>query len=757
MPVKPDFYRHVCILLRKHLTLLRETRRTARSQLAAVWLLASVLLCLPVWLVTRQQHQQRLDSLTTQLQTQLQQQMQWIDATLEHATDIASLTDQDRLARLQALARRISERQPAVDYLGWQRRIYANQRALWEQEQGRQRRSGFVIRDYWQSHQSHWNNASHWMVADHRPDYLPLTMQEPPPVAALRSMQGLDLKQDALTGPLLQQALITGARQISAPLPIGKGWHFLLLSVSYPQAQASTNPLVRSEQFDGVVVLSVDLERLLGQISLDDAPVQWQLIAPDNSVSSWPDGPALQAGSPWLPRQWATPRLSLPADGYQLQLSQRLEWQQLPITGLLLALTAATLLVYLLWVIIAMRQRQRNIRQRAQDHLYREREHASVTLQAITDAVITFDTRFLIQYLNPSAQMLLGAGLSQVKGQDIRTTLRLSHEFAQGSATNPFTQVMKIRDSVYLTDSSYLTRPSGEKLLVEGSISPFFDQHGQLLGAVLTLRDTAPRRQRMLEALSASEQRLHYHERELARVARINSMGEMASGIAHEINQPLCAILNYCQASLSLLEEEDADMGMVRHAIGNAAMQAQRAGKVIQGLRNFVSKRESCQRQLDLNQVISNALALLEFELQAQEIHLELQLIDKLPSVYADNIELEQVILNLLRNAIDAMEAIHPWGRLTISTAHDKSTIRVVIADNGPGIADAIIDRIFDPFFSTKPNGMGLGLAICQTAIENMGGHIQVRRRPSGGTEFEVILPAHTLEAAQFVAGEKVS
>jgi two-component system, LuxR family, sensor histidine kinase DctS len=757
MPAQPTSTSQPASLLHKHLKLLQETRRRHKWLLVGLYLLLCALLGLLLVHEAMQRQQQALEGLASQLQADINAHMQLALATLDHASTLQPQQAAGPTQGLRDFAGLAAARQPFIDYLGWQPRIRAEQRTSFEQQQSQQRGQVFAIRDYWLTRNAAGKDTGNYVPAPPRHDYLPLLMQEPSPPAALRAMQGLDLLHDPTLGPVLQQAVSQGSVQFSPPYRIGQHWHLLLLQARYSASPPSPNPLVRSEQLQGVLLMSLQLDGLLAASTAQHGGLQLTLLAPDGSPGPLRASDPATDDNSLLPMQSARLQPALPSEGYRLQLDQALTWRQLSAPLLAVGLAANTLLCYLLWLLAAQQQRQRNIRRRAMDHLHREREHASVTLQAIADAVVTFDTAFRIQYLNPSAGMLLGPGHHSVIGQNVRQLLRLGHEFARPGSTDPFTQAMQIRDSVYLPDSSYLTRSSGEKLLVEGCVSPVFDQQARLLGAVLTLRDTAPRRQHMLAALEASERRLRQHEQELARVARINTMGEMASGIAHEINQPLSAIVSYCQASLSLLDEEEPDLPLVCRAMQSAAHQAQRAGQVIQRLREFVSKRNQHQSLLDPNQTVSNALTLLEFELQSHDIHLEQYFSDKLSAVYADNIQLEQVILNILRNAIDAMESVHPWGRLIISTEQDATRVRIMIADNGPGIAAAVQNQIFDPFFSTKPNGMGLGLAICQTAIDNMGGQILASNRPSGGAQFVIDLPALTTLTAQPVAGEQVS
>jgi C4-dicarboxylate-specific signal transduction histidine kinase len=228
----------------------------------------------------------------------------------------------------------------------------------------------------------------------------------------------------------------------------------------------------------------------------------------------------------------------------------------------------------------------------------------------------------------------------------------------------------------------------------------------------------------------------------------------MASGIAHEINQPLAAIMNYCQASLSLLEEEEPDLTLIARALQSAVNQADRAGTIVRRLREFVSNKTRHHTPVDVNLAVANALTLAEHDLRSQQISIEYRQGSHLPLVFVDTIQLEQVVLNLVRNAIDAMQEQDWPGAILVETCYSCQRVCIKVGDNGSGISSDKLDNIFAPFFSTKANGMGLGLTICQTIIESFGGRISAHNRAAGGAEFVVeLLPMdgdtqpHTQEA----------
>jgi C4-dicarboxylate-specific signal transduction histidine kinase len=232
------------------------------------------------------------------------------------------------------------------------------------------------------------------------------------------------------------------------------------------------------------------------------------------------------------------------------------------------------------------------------------------------------------------------------------------------------------------------------------------------------------------------------HQSDLAHVDRLNIMGEMASGLAHEINQPLTAISTYCQAGLRLINSPEQKPEKLAHALEQASLQAQRAGKIVHRMRRFGSKGKARRTAMDINKVILNAVSFVDPDLTRQNICRQLELADSLPVAIVDGIQIEQVVINLLHNAIEATAKSNTGTpALTISSHRMDDTIKVTIHDNGPGLDETMINTIFDAFYSTKTEGMGLGLAISRSIIEAHGGHLKAESQPGAGTTFYFTLP----------------
>ncbi len=228
------------------------------------------------------------------------------------------------------------------------------------------------------------------------------------------------------------------------------------------------------------------------------------------------------------------------------------------------------------------------------------------------------------------------------------------------------------------------------------------------------------------------------HQTDLAHIDRINTMGEMASSLAHELNQPLAAISTYCQAGLRIIENNEDKPEKLAHALEHASIQSQRAGQIIRQMRQLASKGVVRREPVDINRVIHDTVDLVREELKRKNISLTLDLENNLPEAVADETQIEQVILNLLRNAIEAMfydsESAH---RLLISSQRtDPKSIQVTINDTGPGMDKETLDRIFDTFYTTRKEGMGLGLSISRTIIEAHGGQLTAHSAPGTGSTF---------------------
>jgi two-component system sensor kinase FixL len=356
--------------------------------------------------------------------------------------------------------------------------------------------------------------------------------------------------------------------------------------------------------------------------------------------------------------------------------------------------------------------------------------HVNSILQTVPDAMIVISERGVIQSFSSAAQRLFGYSADEVIGSNVRRLM-----------PNPY------RDQ----HDGYLDRylKTGEKRIIgigrvvvaerkDGSTFPIELAVGEMNSGGRRfftgfIRDLSERQQ--------TEARLQELQTELIHISRLSAMGEMASALAHELNQPLSAIANYMMGSRRLLEEHTDDTArLVRDAMDKAAEQSLRAGQIIRRLRDFVARGESDRRVESLRKLVEEAGALALVGAKEHGVRVTFRFDPSIDRVIADRVQIQQVILNLIRNAIEAMEGL-PRRELLISTEPaDDNMVAISIADSGTGLAPEILPKLFEPFISTKPHGMGVGLSISRTIVEAHGGVISAKPNPGGGTVFRLTL-----------------
>jgi len=241
-----------------------------------------------------------------------------------------------------------------------------------------------------------------------------------------------------------------------------------------------------------------------------------------------------------------------------------------------------------------------------------------------------------------------------------------------------------------------------------------------------------------------AEEQGRRHQTELARVARLSTMGEMATGLAHELNQPLSAIANFARGCIRRLRSGDVAPADLIEPLEEVCEQAERAGEIMRHVRDFVRKSEPRMTAVDINLVVRSVVKFTEHEARQNETVVTLHLASQQPRVWADSIMVEQVVCNLVRNAMEAMAETRTLRReIIIRTVRNGGDfVEVEVIDTGPGIDGAVIDQIFDPFFTTKPEGVGMGLSISRSIVESHGGSIRAESRAGGGATFRFTLKA---------------
>ena len=369
----------------------------------------------------------------------------------------------------------------------------------------------------------------------------------------------------------------------------------------------------------------------------------------------------------------------------------------------------------------------------ALDAELRDREaRLDAVLQTAVDGIITIDERGIIESVNAATELIFGYGAAELVGRPIEMLMPEPYRSAHASYMRAYleTGVPRI---IGLGREVEALRRDGTTFPADLAISEFEAGGRRLFTGIL--RDLTARKSAEAEA----KRRLD----ELAHASRLSEMGEMTSGIAHEVNQPLAAIVSFAKACLRMMDGDTARPEVIRDALEQIAEQAQRAGKIVHHLRQFARKGEVEHGPVDVNETLLGVLSLVQHEARTRHVRVALELDPGLPPVKANRIQIEQVALNLVRNGVEAMvEGGGAERVLGVRTAlTGDGAIEVVISDSGVGVGEDVRARLFETFFTTKASGVGVGLSISRSLVESHGGRLWAAEAPGDGAAFHFTLP----------------
>jgi two-component system sensor kinase FixL len=374
-------------------------------------------------------------------------------------------------------------------------------------------------------------------------------------------------------------------------------------------------------------------------------------------------------------------------------------------------------------------QRTRQQAQRMNRDLREREAHLQSILDTVPDAMIVIDQAGLIRSLSSTAERLFGWRAQEVLGRNVSMLMPSPHRELHDGYLERYYRTGE-RRIIGLGRVVVGERKDGSTFPMELSVGEMHTGKGRFFTGFV--RDLTERQQ--------TETRLQELQSELVHVSRLTALGEMASALAHELNQPLSAIANYLKGSSRLLASEAPPLSRIQEAINKAAEQALRAGEIIRRLRDFVSRGETERRIESLSKLIEEAGALALVGVKDSGVRVRFEYAPAADLVLADRVQIQQVVLNLIRNAVDAMQE-SPRRELVVSTARtDRFHVQVSVADTGSGIAPEVAEQLFQPFITTKRQGMGVGLSISRTIVEAHGGRIWVEPTPGGGATFRFTL-----------------
>jgi two-component system sensor kinase FixL len=368
-------------------------------------------------------------------------------------------------------------------------------------------------------------------------------------------------------------------------------------------------------------------------------------------------------------------------------------------------------------------------RTRAEEEFRRREAHLQSILATVPDAMVVIDDRGVMQSFSATAERLFGYAPAEVLGRNVSMLMPQPYREAHDG---------------YL--ARYLT--TGERRIIGiGRVVVGRRKDGSTFPMELAVGETNVDGKRLftgfirdLTERQERERRLDQVQSELAHVSRLAELGQMVSALAHEVNQPLTAIVAYAKATERLLEAGKQDRA--HETIGKIGEQADRAVQIVRRLREFVKKGETEKRPENLTQTIEEASALALVGIKNQGVKLDMRIAAAVRPVVIDKIQIQQVLFNLTRNAVEAM-ADSPRRELTIAaTPSEDDAVEIRVADTGPGLAPEVRKNLFQPFVTTKPSGMGVGLSICRSIVEAHGGRLWAEENPGGGTVFRFTVPS---------------
>lgn len=364
-------------------------------------------------------------------------------------------------------------------------------------------------------------------------------------------------------------------------------------------------------------------------------------------------------------------------------------------------------------------------------------------IETSPDGLITIDEEGSILSFNPAAETMFGFDAADVIGKNVNYLMPSPYREAHDGYMTRYHETGE-RRIIGIGRQVLAQRKDGDVFPIDLAVGEI--QLANCRRFAGFIRDASARH--------AAEQSVDELRNELLHVSRLSELGEMASALAHELNQPLTAIINYLEACRRLLERSEeagqrqtALPDQVESLMKKTSDQAHRAGRIIQQLRKFIRKGETERLPAPINAVVREAAELAMVGSRQQAISVDFEMADDLPEIMIDRVQIQQVIINLVRNSIDALisETLFcEMGRraLTVRTGRpDGGAVRIDIIDTGPGLPKEVEERLFQPFVTTKSGGIGIGLSICKTIVDAHGGKLWATANPGGGTIFHMSLP----------------
>jgi PAS domain S-box-containing protein len=368
-------------------------------------------------------------------------------------------------------------------------------------------------------------------------------------------------------------------------------------------------------------------------------------------------------------------------------------------------------------------------RKRTEEALREKDEKYRLIVEAAVEGIWVVDAEYRTSFVNPQMADMLGYSEEEMLGRRMGDFL-----FEEDLSDHQAQIESRVRGMPGRYERT-LRRKDGSECWTATSVTSLRDADGRFAGALGMFADIAARK--------ADENRLAALELQLTHASRLATLGELAAGIAHEVNQPLCAIVNFAKACKNTASDEAPDLSQIRQWSETIAVAAAQSGDIVRRMLDFARKGGGTRETVTIEQLVADAMQLVRQEARADKVALRRKMFENGLAARADPVQIQQVLVNLLRNAIEALRHSPPANRrILVRARRVDGRVRVCVADNGPGQPEAELPKIFGPFFTTKPQGLGLGLAISKTIVEDHGGRIWATANQGGGLTVHFTLPA---------------
>ena len=566
-----------------------------------------------------------------------------------------------------------------------------------------------------------------WKPLKASPYHMPIVFMEPFPEES-RKVMGLDLSSNVFFMRALEDSELRNSPVSSDPFELVEGYLAYIVHRPIPASDKWKQPSSSDYGADGefaVLVVRADtlldwehrtlpgMRELLYRSGYDIADPRGHLHLREAPATSWLE-------SIIFPRLHSNMILDSTSQPFALFVEHQLgwgivSWGKLGITLLVALFTFWVMLIY------------------ARLYFQHGMERAECYLQISKAMIVGLDRDGIVSLINRRGCEILGYSEKEILGQNWFETIL--PDKGRDAVFGEFQKIIAGEiEPLEKYENEILTK-NGEARYIDWNNSIETDAKGEIVGTLSSGQDITERKR-------AEEDSQRYHQ-DMAHVMRLGTMGEMATGMAHELNQPLTALVSYCGTAASLVKSLPAPPGQLGDILDRATEQAHRAGNIIQHLRELVRKEDKSKEAFDLNQAIQHVINFLQWEVQGSGVHVEHLQGGQSHKVMANKIQIEQVLINLMRNSMEALEhAEIVEGRIVIQTRLLRyDMIELSVSDNGPGIDAAMADKIFDQFQTSKKAGMGIGLSLSRSIIEAHGGKLWVDKDHQNGALFAIELP----------------